>query len=159
MIQRVQSLYLLGILILVLVLLTANIELSNGKAIQANKVITYSIGASSNTIHSETDTRNTNLTAIISFSALALYAFLVIFFYKNLKQQLIFTRTNYLLIIVLISAIYYSIHQATIEFDSISEQHYSIGLYLSLLTLIFNFMAYRGIKRDIDLIGSADRLR
>lgn len=159
MIQRLQSIYLLSISILAIVVLTTNLELAKGKGIIGNKEISYSVGASRNTLYFETVAQKTNINAIVAFSALAFYAFLVLIFYKNLKQQLYFTRLNFLLIPILIFCIYYSIHQATTEFTSISEQHFSIGLFLSVLALIFNFLAYRGIKRDIDLIGSADRLR
>lgn len=159
MIQRVQSLYLLGISLLAILLITANIELSNGKANQADKVINYSIGASSITISSDTSIQQANLTSIISFSAMAVCAFFIILLYKNLKRQLVFTQINFVLIMVFISIAFYSTTQATANFTSISDQHYTIGLYLTILALIFNFLAYRGIKRDIDLIGSADRLR
>jgi hypothetical protein len=161
MIQRLQSLYLFAISLLSIVMLGTNLEIINGNGGSSDLIKHYSIGAISNAYSytAESTSNIPDFTRIVSFSLMGIYAFVILFLFKNLKQQLKFARLNYVLIVLSFFGIYSSIYNATIGLNGNSEQNYTVGLFLPLLALIFNFLACRGIKRDIDLIGSADRLR
>lgn len=161
MIQRIQSLYLFAISLLSIVMLATNMEMINGNGSTSDLIKQYSIGAISDA-YSYTAASTANIldyTRIVSFCLMGIYAFFILLLYKNLKQQLKFARLNYLLIALSIFGIYSSIYKATIGLSGNSEQNYTMGIFLLLLALVFNFLACRGIKKDIDLIGSADRLR
>ncbi len=161
MIQRIQSLYLFAISLLSIVMLATNMEMINGNGSTSDLIKQYSIGAISD-VYSYTAASTANIldyTRIVSFCLMGIYAFIILLLYKNLKQQLKFARLNYLLIALSIFGIYSSIYKATIGLSGNSEQNYTMGIFLPLLALVFNFLACRGIKKDIDLIGSADRLR
>lgn len=161
MIQRLQSLYLFAISLLSIVMLATNMEMINGNGSSADLIKNYSIGAISDAFSytAESTANIPDFMRIVSFCLMGIYAFIILILYKNLKQQLKFARLNYVLIVLSIFGIYSSIYKATIGLSGNSEQNYTMGLFLPLLALVFNFLACRGIKRDIDLIGSADRLR
>jgi amino acid transporter len=161
MIQRLQSLYLFAISLLSIVMLATNMEMINGNGSSTDLIKKYSIGAISNayTYTAESTANIPDYMRIVCFCLMGIYAFIILLLFKNLKQQFKFARLNYVLTMLSILAIYSSIYKATIGLNGNSEQNYTLALFLPLLALVFNFLACRGIKRDIDLIGSADRLR
>jgi hypothetical protein len=161
MIQRLQSLYLFAIPLLSILMLATNMEMIYGNGSSSDLIKQFSIGAISDAYLYSADSTAVipDFMRIVSFSLMGIYAFIILFLFKNLKQQLKFARLNYILIALSIFGIYSSIYKATIGLSGNSEQNYAMGLFLPLLALVFNFLACRGIKRDIDLIGSADRLR
>lgn len=161
MIQRLQSLYLFAISLLSMLMLATNMGMIDGKGNASDLIKQYAIGAFSNTFYytAETAAHLPDFTRIVCFLLMGIYAIMILFMYKNLKQQFKFARLNYILISLSLFGIYFSVFKATIGLYGNSTQHYSMGLFLPLLALVFNFFACRGIKRDIDLIGSADRLR
>jgi hypothetical protein len=86
-----------------------------------------------------------------------LVSFLVIFLFKKRKLQLTFSIALIILIILLISSItLYSLYIIRIYNAEIIPGY---KLILPVLMLICAFLAFRGIKKDEDLIKSYDRLR
>jgi hypothetical protein len=83
---------------------------------------------------------------------------LIIFMYKNLGGQLKLIRLNILLDLVLIGLMFFY-YAEQLKIKTSVEADYDIGVFLPLIALIFLFLAMRGIKHDIKLIRSADRLR
>ena len=84
-------------------------------------------------------------------------SFSAIFLYKNRKLQMKITAglIGLILILILVLAAY-SIYIIKI-FDAV----FTPGLYLiyPVLMLVFSFLAYRGVKKDDELVKSYDRLR
>jgi len=83
---------------------------------------------------------------------------LIIFMYKNLGGQLRLVRLNILLNLVLIGLMFFY-YAEELQIKTAVEADYDIGVFLPLIALVFLFLAMRGIKHDIKLIRSADRLR
>lgn len=84
--------------------------------------------------------------------------FISIFLFKNRKLQLKLIRLNILLNLIMIIAIFvgYSRYiQSVIEV----EEQFKTGAFLPLISLVFTVLAYRAVKKDDELIRSADRLR
>ena len=77
-----------------------------------------------------------------------------IFLYKNRKTQALIVLLNMLIAIGFIGFEAYGAY--THQKDNF---HFSIGFILPLFVLIFNFLAYKGIKSDDKLVKSMDRLR
>ncbi|MEI6817718.1 MAG: DUF4293 domain-containing protein [Bacteroidota bacterium] len=80
-----------------------------------------------------------------------------IFTYKNRRMQIRFTWLGIIfsgLLVVLIM-----LFPSSFITEPIAEKQLSIGIYLPFIMMILFFMAQRAIKKDDDLIRSADRLR
>jgi len=88
-----------------------------------------------------------------------LIALVAIFVFKNRPLQI---RLSYLVIIlgvlllVVASVLFYN--EGSIAFEK-SQIDDSLGLYMPVLGLIFGFLAARFIRKDENIVRSADRLR
>lgn len=83
---------------------------------------------------------------------------LIIFMFKNLNGQLRLIRLSILFNLVLIGLIFF-FYVAQVELATASQANYDKGIFLPLVALVFLFLALRGVRKDIKLIRSADRLR
>lgn len=79
---------------------------------------------------------------------------LSIFLFKNRKKQALLVLLNILLSFAFIGAEAYGAYT-----NQKSDFHFSLGFILPFFVLIFNFLAYKGIKNDDKLVKSMDRLR
>lgn len=96
---------------------------------------------------------------LITFVLLLTMLFIItIFQFKNRKRQLKIIQLNILLNILLIIGIFIIYSRLILSQLDVSEE-YGIGAFLPLFSLIFLVMAYRGVKKDEELVRSADRLR
>lgn len=78
--------------------------------------------------------------------------------YKQLKKQYSWMRINMFLSIILIAGLllYYT---GNITAVVGAEPSYEFGVFIPLIILVFSFLAMRGIKKDLKLLRSVDRLR
>ena len=95
-----------------------------------------------------------------------LFSAFIIFSFKNRKKQIKLAAFNFLLICTFIVLMFYSFDNAKSFLDlSLNNQGaelsttYGIGMILPLLSLVFNFLAIKGIRKDEELVKSADRIR
>ena len=90
-----------------------------------------------------------------------LVALVSIFLYRKRQRQMLFCRLNMLFIIAAIGLILQA--SDTSSLPNPASQHvtieYSFAVYFPLLQIIFDWLALRFIKKDEDLVRSADRLR
>ena len=80
-------------------------------------------------------------------------------FFKNRKRQLLLGKLNYLLILITLVFIFLDVDNISNQMLSNDQPIYGIGTYLVVCTLPLVFMANRAIKKDEALIKSLDRLR
>ena len=132
MLQRIQSIYLLfaslALFALFLFPLVHNVYF-NGRPVTVMAIGIYE-DLNGKQTHTEFFTLETIITSII-----AILPVLLIFLYKNRKQQI---YLGYL---------------------TINTQNWGIGLLLSSISIIFMILATKAIQRDDKLVKSADRLR
>ncbi|WP_410220447.1 DUF4293 domain-containing protein [Pedobacter sp.] len=151
MIQRIQSVWLLMAAITLACLCFAPLF----TAITTDA--TYIVMVKSIDKHWGNTTESTTNVLLLTSTALAALINLVnIFNYRNrtLQKRIIFL--NILLIIVL--SFWFS--QLTKQIPgTLTSIDLGIGIGLPLVSIIFNFLAIRGINHDEKLIRSADRLR
>ena len=81
-----------------------------------------------------------------------------IFRYKNLKLQYSLMRLNMFLSIVMVAAILL-FYTARIGKIIQEDPSYEFGAFMPLLAMVFSFLAMRGIRSDLRLLRSADRIR
>jgi hypothetical protein len=155
MIQRIQSLYLLGIALLSIVFLWGDI-------INYSEVADSAIKLTFSTISRETEMQSSVMVQrVLPLSILIilipLLSMFTIFIYKRRTIQLVLAK----ILVALISL--YIIALAGYSFFIINNYEAEIILgfkmLIPLVQLICSYLAYRGIKKDDDLVKSYDRLR
>ena len=150
MIQRIQSLFLLGVVILSIVLMYVPVY----ELVNENVPLTPPDG---------TEVANTTFTifnsailAIINGAVCAL-ALVSIFLYKNRNLQVRAINLALLFTCGLIGLLFFSADSMSTTLQA--KVHYLYGTYIPVILAIFLFAAIRYIKRDEALVRSADRLR
>ncbi len=156
MIQRIQSFFLFDLALAALIFIMADGSISNGKGVAQNTESVYSITAQ-NSHFLETSTSNQSLMA--AFAICGIFALSIIFLFKKPALQLRLVFVNYFLIGFCLFLIYFTQNSVQNAFQKITEANMSGWLLLPVSMLIFNYLAYRAIKKDLDLLSSADRLR
>ena len=142
MIQRKQSLFLLlATAISALLLYLPVFELLPEDVSLPGKKVTVTINA---------------LLLIIN-GAVGILAFVTIFFYKNRGLQLRSCNLALLLTCILIGLLFFL--SDTMSSGMNQKIHYLYGSYLPLIQIVFLFLASRYVRKDDELVRSADRLR
>jgi hypothetical protein len=155
MIQRIQTLYLLASSILVL--LWYFMPLADLVNYESN--FTFSIYGIKNP-DDQTWLYHTLIISIITtISIIATVA--TIFLYKNRKLQIKASQFLLLLYTTLVAVAFLIIDNAK-SLLSLSNEiiiHHKISILFPLISLVLIFLAIKAIKRDEELVRSADRLR
>jgi len=153
MIQRLQSVYLL------LTTLLSFLFLKNGFIAfsdESDSVINFTISGISG-ISGVSETLIKTLPVTLLMFIIPVVSFLTIFLYKNRRVQLILSKTilgfisAFIIALVVYSYIFISRYNAEIV--------PGIAMAVPVIQLILVVLAYRGIKKDDDLVKSYDRLR
>lgn len=136
MIQRIQTIYLFIAFLLsgVLIFFVSLWNNESGKSFYVEEVIL----------------------ALALFLASAAVSLITIFLYNNRKLQFVLGRVNILLNFLLLGVFVYWSLMVPGEMQ-ISEK--GIGIFVPVLTIVFIVLANKAIKKDEDLVKSADRLR
>jgi hypothetical protein len=87
----------------------------------------------------------------------AVLSVITIFLFKNRKLQLLLSGILTGLISVLILVSFYYSYTVISEYDAVFVP--GVKMAMPFLQLIFSILAYRGIKKDDQLVKSYDRLR
>ncbi len=155
MIQRIQSIYLLLTTAFSTVFLTGKILRFNNDLNNEFYVKLGGIFKETGTLAAEKIQNVIPVTFLLLL--IPLVSFINIFVFKNRKLQMKITAGLIGLIIVMIIVLvvysFYMIRNYNAVFSS------GINLILPVLILICVFLAYRGIKKDEEIVRSYDRLR
>jgi hypothetical protein len=136
MIQRIQTVYLI-----VVVLLAG--------------VLPFWINLWSDSSGEEIFAANEILVSLVFYTS-AVLAFVTILLFRNRKNQFVANRLNMILNLFLLGSFVYRSLNLSGE-SNISEK--GIGMLIPIFSIVFLVLANRAIKKDGDLIKSADRLR
>jgi len=156
MIQRVQSvwLFLAALVLTCMLFLPLLIKSTNGSEFSI-----YSNGL----YEQKQDTGKSVLTKVEAFMPLAAtnmaaitISLLTIFMFKNRTLQKRLIIISILLVALLYVFIY--IYKQNIPGDT-GHLKYGLGIFLPPVAIIFCALAFRGIRKDEQLLRSADRLR
>jgi hypothetical protein len=155
MLQRIQSIYLflagLAILALFLFPLAHNVYVNN-TPINIAATGTYQ-DVNGQQVLTNHFVALTAVTAIIGLIPL-----IIIFLYKNRKQQITFCYSA-ILVIIGYSFWLAQAAKAVTGGVTLAPANFGIGLFLCPLSILLLILAIKGIQRDEKLIKSADRLR
>lgn len=177
MIQRIQTLYLLGVMVIIIVLMTAQMTICQGYYTHGSErsefnfnVITTTLTRSSveemrvdaadGAIKSSMETEAMlNPFLFICTIFCGIVCLLSIFAYKNLKRQKRLVLWNMAVLAVFYVSVYVTYLQALNNPEGLHANWSIMAIVLMLLMIIFNYLAYRKIVKDIELLASVDRLR
>ena len=136
MIQRIQTLYLL-----VVILLTA--------------VLPFWVNLWSDVNGNEIFAQNEILISVAFFASAAL-ALIAILLFKKRQNQFVVNRLNMILNLFLLGFFVYRSLNLSGEI-SVSEK--GIGMLIPIFSIVFLVLANKAIRKDEDLVKSVDRLR
>jgi len=156
MIQRVQSIYLLVVTILMSFLMLmpyAFLELPGNQALlfKASKI----------SLLSATDVISvykSTVPVILLILSTGLFSFCIIFFYNHRVLQIRLILLNFLMILILISIMLFYCVDARGDFDG-SRFYFRLSMLFPVLCLVCSFMAIRAIRHDEMLVNSYNRIR
>ena len=162
MLQRVQSLFLLGVAICMgLMLITDIWEESLPQGNQKLELDAYMLSATPLEPTGGGVTQvmyNTWVIAVLAVLS-AIIAFYEIFRYNNRLTQLKLGFLNVLLMIGVLGCTIFFVFQGEEISANATQGDFEAGIYLPGLALILNLLANRFIRRDEQLVRSVDRLR
>lgn len=154
MIQRLQSFYLVLTTLLGILFLSGEIvRFSDG----INELFINLQGLSRHVENSGTEIVEKHLHFTILMLLVPFLSLVLIMFYKNRKLQMKLTIILILLILVQIIAVTHYSFQIINNMGA--ELIPGLKLIIPVLMLILAYLAYRGIKKDENLVRSYDRLR
>ena len=159
MLQRIQTLFLLGVVIamsLTAVLPVWTYTLDNFNITLKMGHLAYSTNGGTEVLG------EANLVYLLGIAVTAgLLAFINIFKFNNRKMQMNIAMVNSLLIITYIVLNYLFVPKQAADLlgNEIIGYHFQFGFYLTIVALLFNILARVFIKKDEDLVRSVDRIR
>jgi hypothetical protein len=158
MIQRIQTIYLL--LISILIALVPFFYLALFK-IDGELIYTYSIYKIVPQDGGDIIIPGNWIPQIVLLSAILIVSIITLFKYKNRKLQLKLGTLNYLFMATFIISTYLSVMNISslLELGEEVKTIYYVGFYLPIAAITFQFLANRAIKKDEELVKSVERLR
>lgn len=161
MLQRVQSLFLLGVAICMGLLLISDIWEENLP--DKNQVIALDAYALTTAPLTESNDafkviQSTWYIAVLATLSAGV-AFFEIFRYQNRLTQLKLGLLNVLLMVGVLGSMVYFIFEGETLSANATQGDFEVGIYLPGFALILNLLANRFIRRDEQLVRSVDRLR
>ncbi len=155
MIQRVQSIYLFLVVVLMSFMMLSPIAVFD---LQDGSILHYlCFGVKKITGDDSQKILSTwpNLLLVLVIAILNLYT---IFLFTNRILQMRLTIYNMLLMVGMVVLIYYYYHVITKKFPIISHS-LKFAAIIPVICVILNLLAFRGIRRDELLVKSYERLR
>ena len=101
---------------------------------------------------------NKGITALFPSVSLLL-SLASVFLYRNRKWQIILSKINLLTFTALSAYIFIFLGKETVPGSPPDSVIYLPGAYMPLLGILLTFFAIRGIRKDEELVRSADRIR
>lgn len=157
MIQRIQSIYLL-IMMILLTVVGLGVELFA----YTDGSVRHVFGSFGITSYNEVGkvTEQQFMPVFIGLIALILLGFLCMMAYKNLARQLKLGRTVFFLyLITVVSLVVLAMVGDSFVPKGEWKRELGLGFYLLVAGFPFSFLANTGIKRDKNLLDSLNRLR
>lgn len=160
MLQRIQSIYLLLIIISVSLMFVTDLC----TIMVGDSIITFNaMGITENATNFQVATTPVNI--VMGLSILVIFITLFsIAKYKNRTVQIKLCRMNMLFILGLLLAIFYgadSIQSSILsqQPNATTEYKANLGTLFPILSIILNLLANKAIKKDIARVRSANRIR
>jgi glucan phosphoethanolaminetransferase (alkaline phosphatase superfamily) len=155
MIQRIQTVYLLLTTILSVIFLNGHIIKFAGGPKNVLYVGSDGISIMDNTGGSETIWILLILTCLIILITMVSLISIFLFKKRKIQMKMAVGLITLICLLILASAVYYI--SVIIKYSG--EIHLGMNVVIMPLMLLFSYLAYRGIKKDEELVKSYDRIR
>lgn len=166
MIQRIQTILLLGVAICMGLVLAYPIwfetsaDQAQGMILTAFKTEVIDFGGTMNQGDDDTVVSSSANWYIAALAVAAgLIALISIFQFKNRLTQMKLGALNALLMAATLGLSYYNIFQNESSFSPTTQGNISLGFYLPAFAMLLNILSNRFIRKDEKLVKSVDRLR
>jgi hypothetical protein len=156
MIQRKQNYLLILMLIIDLTLMLTNLPIFTGVSIIDGVEKEYSVNFFYCHAGSE---RFMNTYLFVASNVIAFLIAATIKSYKNLQHQLTAVRLIFVVLIIFTFLTYFPQGKIMSQLGEVKKTDLNPLSYVIFIFYILNYLAFRGIKKDIELLASADRLR
>ena len=156
MIQRPQTLYFLAIAVLALMMIFSDISFFTIEEQDGALAVSVEYDETKITADEQNETMD-NQEMVYSLAVIAALALFGLFSFKKRPLQVSLTSFNFLAILILIALMYY--YSFSKDYIDGMDGELTFSALLPVALLFFNFLALRGIRRDINLIRSMDRFR
>lgn len=161
MIQRKQTIYLVLVALISVFLFAADAVLFQGQVqIAGTEVHPFRITVGKTEFLTDPVKTFSANNIIYALTVNVILSVLAIFSFRKLALQLRLTAYNFLFMALAMFYIFYALYRLS-DSTEMALQSYAAGWAISLpfFMIFFNFLALRGIRKDIELLASADRLR
>lgn len=161
MIQRIQTVYLILIVTIAFALQYPDVLLVKGQFTPANGTpYAFSLSFTGLTLSSEVTEQMSLGNTRYAYAITGIIALVSVFMFKRLPVQLRMVSFNLLFILLALFYTAFNLYKLNnIEHTEVTHISIQWGAMLPALMLVFNILAIRGIRKDIELLASADRLR
>jgi lysylphosphatidylglycerol synthetase-like protein (DUF2156 family) len=162
MIQRKQTIYFAAVFLLSFILLWTNPTFFKISGYTTDHKTGLTETGFSRTLLTEngqmSEAANTLLSSTILMTGLV--ALICVFLFKMRKWQMILSLVNFLFMAVILFSMYrYSLGMDYPFVGEKSTSSFTPWALVPLSLFVLNFLAYRGVKKDDELIRSIDRIR
>ena len=156
MIQRIQSLYLIGAIAIMVLMFFFPIAGYYG---ELHTSVLYLLGIRNMVPDSPVIfSTYTTLPILFFVVCIIIVSFTVILLYKRRLQQMKLIKLNILLNTILIMGIFI-VYSRWLQASLNATESFKTAAFFPLISMVFFVLAYRGVKKDDNLVKSADRLR
>ena len=156
MIQRIQSIFLAIVALAMGLVASLNIW-NKASGAEAESLTALELEYSKNGALAESTPSFYILIFAVLAAIIALYS---LFSFKNRKMQMLLGAVNSMVIALAMGFIFYYIFGVGAQkFDPNNQGNYGIGFYAGGVALLANMVSNRFIRRDENLVRSADRMR
>jgi hypothetical protein len=173
MIQRIQTVYLIAIIVLTSIMFSGSLlslkqpNPTNGVDEYDLNIFYFKVTEVQKSMVGGHETQTSAIKSMsIQYGLIAIAAILIgltisiIFNYKNREKQMKLTRLNFLVMAMLYSAVFAKAINYIPGFEFSKLMPYStLGIMLMIFNFYLNWRVLRLIKKDDDLVKSADRIR
>ena len=156
MIQRIQSVYLL--LVIASMASLFFLPLSSVSTTENNVVSIHVYNVMGHkTFQENVQTQNTpGYPVLVLCLVILTLTLLNLFLFKHIQKQIKLCQLIMLLIVVLIALVF---QQSEVVATEKTHVVYHVGTYVTVASILWVFLASKAIKKDEELVRSADRLR
>lgn len=157
MIQRIQSIYLLLLIIAFSSLFfipLSSISITSTGSMQVQVLSVTGLKVFEGDILAKTTPQIILMIVALTVMAIAL---ITIFCFKNRKLQMLLCKLIMVTVIIFILLAFKQTDGMAVSANT--KAIYQAGAYISIVSLLFVYLALNGIKKDEELVRSADRLR
>ncbi len=158
MIQRIQTVYLLALIVCAVCLFFIPISSVSSAGAAVNRVSVLHVNSVKVFENNEAHVTTPVYDLLVVNVAIILLAALTIVLFKKRKLQLMLCRLLMVMIIVLVLLAFRNTDALSADEGGV-KAIYQAGAYMVVVSLLFVYLAMRGIKNDEDFIRSSERLR